>query len=121
MSDRTTVRFNTLRDQIVINDVFQRACQRYAHGNGSSGAIASAAILATSDHFYNAVALDPEGLIGVIDLARQIWEGDELAEWLLTPSLKFAGHSPLERCGVANGADDVLDFLEVIELDQANG
>lgn len=38
------------RDRIMLDARFQSACQRYAHGNGSSAAIASAALAAlTSD------------------------------------------------------------------------
>ena len=38
------------RDRITMDARFQSACQRYAHGNGSSAAIASAALAAiTSD------------------------------------------------------------------------
>lgn len=35
-----------LLEQIALNDEFQAACQRYAHGNGSSMAIAGAALRA---------------------------------------------------------------------------
>ena len=42
------------RDRIVYDPAFQAACQRYAHGNGSSGGIASAALAA-----LGTVAADP--------------------------------------------------------------
>lgn len=38
--------FDALRDNVVDNQVFQAACQRYAHGNGSSEAIAMAVLTA---------------------------------------------------------------------------
>ncbi|PZR89664.1 MAG: hypothetical protein DI537_20685 [Stutzerimonas stutzeri] len=38
--------FDALRDNIVDSHAFQRACQRYAHGNGSSEAIAMAVLTA---------------------------------------------------------------------------
>lgn len=38
--------FDALRDNIVDSSAFQRACQRYAHGNGSSEAIAMAVLTA---------------------------------------------------------------------------
>jgi hypothetical protein len=115
--------FHRQRDQIELNLAFQAACQDYAHHGGSSGRIASAAVRALGTPFENAVALDPEGLIAVIELARRIWEGEELAEWLTTPQSRFEGcKSPLEMCGVigsdpdGSGADDVMDVLEQIEL-----
>lgn len=67
-------------------------------------------------HFKQALATDPEGLTEVIDLARQIWKGEELAAWMTTPNPRFADTSPIERCGIEDGADDVLDFLALIEL-----
>lgn len=44
MSERLS--FDVLRDGVVDAPAFQRACQRYAHGNGSSEAIAMAVLTA---------------------------------------------------------------------------
>lgn len=44
MSERLS--FDVLRDGVVDAPTFQRACQRYAHGNGSSEAIAMAVLTA---------------------------------------------------------------------------
>lgn len=36
--------FDRLRELVTHNEVFQACCQRYARANGSSGAIAAAAV-----------------------------------------------------------------------------
>lgn len=42
----TALSFDAIRDNVVDNRTFQAACQRYAHGNGSSEAIAMAVLAA---------------------------------------------------------------------------
>lgn len=42
----TALSFDALRDNVVDAPAFQAACQRYAHGNGSSEAIAMAVLTA---------------------------------------------------------------------------
>lgn len=36
--------FGEMRDRVMYDEQFQAACQRYAHSNGTSGAIAAAAV-----------------------------------------------------------------------------
>lgn len=55
MSERLS--FEVMRDGVVHAPAFQRACQRYAHGNGSSEAIAMAVLTAIgfADLYHDAV------------------------------------------------------------------
>lgn len=41
---------NDLASAIMYDPAFQKACQRYAHGSGSSGAIATAAASVVATH-----------------------------------------------------------------------
>lgn len=62
--------------------------------------------------FEAACLADPEGLIDVIDLARQIWpHPPQLVSWLTAPQARWQMQTPLQM--VAGGlADDVLDVLD---------
>lgn len=115
MTISPTLRQTMLRDAITLDDNFQAACQRYHHAGGSSMAIAAAAMRVIGDDFAEAIAIDPEGLIWLINIARQIWEGEELAAWMLTPQARWEDFSPLQMCAQTR-ADDVLDVLEQIEV-----
>jgi hypothetical protein len=108
-------RQQNLRDTITLDGNFQTACQRYAHQGGSSAAIAAAAMRVIGDDFADAISIDPEGLIAVLDLARQIWEGEELANWMHTPQPRWEDRSPIQMCAQML-ADDVLEVLEGIEV-----
>ena len=51
---------NDLRDKVMYDPAFQAACQRYAHGNGSSAAIAASAIRIITAGIANMTATDDE-------------------------------------------------------------
>lgn len=61
--------------------------------------------------FEAAVRADVEGLIAVLDLARQIWpEPDKLVWWLTTPQMRWQAQTPMQM--IAGGlADDVIEVL----------
>lgn len=66
--------------------------------------------------FEAALRADVEGLISVLDLARQVWpEPDKLVWWLNTPQMRWQAQSPLQMIA-GHCADDVLVVLGEEEL-----
>lgn len=58
-----------------------------------------------------AIKADVEGLIDVLDLARQVWpDPAKLVWWLTTPQMRWQAQSPLQMIA-GHCADDVLDVL----------
>jgi hypothetical protein len=64
---------SALSDRVMYDETFQAACQRYAHGNGSSGGIAGAAIRASGTNELVEALTKAERFIAG-------FEGDELQE-----------------------------------------
>jgi len=68
-----------------------------------------------TDKFRDALAVDPQGFIDIVEMGHQIWEPAELARWLETPQRRWDGLSPIDLI-TAERADDVLDVLEHFEV-----
>jgi hypothetical protein len=62
--------------------------------------------------FESALLADVEGLIAVLDLARQVWPDDPpaLLRWLTNPQARWQLQTPLQMIA-GHCADDVLDVL----------
>lgn len=66
--------------------------------------------------YETAIRADVEGMIAVLDLARQVWpDPAKLIWWLTTPQMRWQAQTPLQM--IAGGlADDVLDVLALEEI-----
>lgn len=66
--------------------------------------------------FEEAIETDVEGVIAALDLARQLWEPDDMVKWFKTPQSRWNGESPLARIVSDGCADDVTEVLENTEM-----
>lgn len=66
--------------------------------------------------YESAIRADVQGLVEVLDLARQVWpDSDKLICWLTSPQMRWQAQTPLQM--IAGGlADDVLDVLALETL-----
>lgn len=72
--------FDALRDGVIHDPAFQSACQRYAHGNGSSEAIAMAVLTAAGfpDLFIDALRYRFLRAEGVMTPLQDFLKGNDL-------------------------------------------
>lgn len=79
---------SALSERAMYDAAFQAACQRYAHGNGSSGAIASAALSAVgATEMYDAlVAVKQEMWLS----ARTQWTLADFNNWAIIQQINAA-------------------------------
>ena len=65
--------------------------------------------------FEDAVEADVEGLIAILDTARQIWEPADLVKWLKAPQRRWSNQSPLSLIAT-NRTDEVQDVIDGLEM-----